>query len=209
MHGENIQAYGLWSLVIMNVALFVFFILSFLAPIKKREWRTMGVTTAFFVALFTEMYGFPLTVYILTSSLGAKYPALDPFSHANGHLWVAFFGGGETMMNIIHLISNGMVVIGFFVMWKGWRLIHSAGDELVISGLYSYARHPQYTGLFIVIAGMFIQWPTIITVVMAPFLILIYYRLSRKEEKDMIENFGDEYREYMKRTPMFIPGFVK
>lgn len=205
MHGAGIYAYGLWYLVVINIVLFVFFIMSFLMPLKKREWRSMGTTVAFFVALFTEMYGFPLTIYILTGILGTKYPVLDPFSHANGHLWVTLFGGGAKMMDTIHLISNGMVVIGLFIMWIGWKLIHSAQSGLVTSGLYGYVRHPQYTGLFVVITGMFIQWPSITTVIMAPVLIMVYYRLSKSEEKDMIEKFGDEYIEYMLRTPRFIP----
>ncbi len=96
MHGESISfAYGLWSLVAVNVGLFVFFLLSFLTPIKRREWRSMGVTIAFFVALFTEMYGFPLTIYILTGILGSEYPSLNPFSHVSGHLWLVLFGGGS------------------------------------------------------------------------------------------------------------------
>ncbi len=165
MHGEGIFAYGLWSLVVINIALFVFFIMSFLVPFRKREWRSMGVTVAFFTALFTEMYGFPLTIYLFTGILGTKYPVLDPFSHANGHLWVTLFGGGTVMMDIIHLVSNGLVII-----------------------------------------AMLIQWPSIMAIVMAPILLTVYYRLSRSEEQDVIVKFGDEYRQYMIETPMFIPG---
>ncbi len=206
MHGEDIPyAYGFWSLVIVNVGLFAFFILSFLTPLKKREWRSMGVTLAFFVALFTEMYGFPLTIYMLTGILGSKYPALNPFSHASGHLWLTFLGGGAAMMTIIHIISNAVVFIGFMIMWKGWKLIHSAKGELVTKGPYAYVRHPQYSGLFLVMIGMLIQWPTIITAVMFPVLIYVYYRLSKREENEMIEIFGDEYKRYMKKIPMFIP----
>lgn len=206
MHGEDIPfAYGFWSLVVVNVALFVFFILSFLTPIKKREWRSMGVTIAFFVALFTEMYGFPLTIYILTGILGSKYPALNPFSHASGHLWLTFFGGGPAMMNVIHIVSNGLVIIGFAIMWNGWKLIHSAKGELVTGGPYAYVRHPQYSGLFIVMIGMLIQWPTIITALMFPVLIFVYYRLSKREESEMIKLFGEEYKRFMEKTPMFVP----
>lgn len=208
MHGENIPyAYGLWFLVAVNVGLFAFFILSFLTPLKKREWRSMGATIAFFVALFTEMYGFPLTIYILTGILGNKYPALNPFSHASGHLWLTFLGGGAAMLTIIHLISGGLVLIGFIIMWKGWKLIHAAKRELVTEGPYAYVRHPQYSGLFLVMIGMLIQWPTIITALMFPVLFFVYYRLSKREEGDMIELFGDEYKHYMERTPMFIPRF--
>ncbi|MEW6001659.1 MAG: isoprenylcysteine carboxylmethyltransferase family protein [Nitrospirota bacterium] len=207
MHGEDISyAYGFWSLVVVNVALFAFFILSFLAPIKKREWRSMGATLAFFIALFTEMYGFPLTIYILTGILGSRYPILNPFSHASGHLWLAFLGGGVVMMTMIHLISNVLVIIGFAIMWKGWKLIHGAKGGLVTEGPYAYVRHPQYAGLFIIMIGMLIQWPTIITALMFPVLVFVYYRLSKREEHEMVKQYGDEYRRYMEKTPMFIPG---
>jgi len=210
MHGESISyAYGFWSLVVVNVGLFAFFILSFLRPAKKREWRSMGATLAFFVALFTEMYGFPLTIYILTGFLGSKYPALNPFSHASGHLWLTFLGGGVAMMTIIHVISNGLVIIGFSIMWKGWKLIHGAKGGLVIDGPYAHVRHPQYSGLFIVMIGMLIQWPTIITALMFPVLVFAYYRLSKREESDMIKMFGDEYKRYIEKTPMFIPRLRK
>ncbi len=210
MHGESISyAYGFWSLVIVNIGLFAFFILSFLRPVKKREWRSMGATLAFFVALFTEMYGFPLTIYILTGFLGTKYPALNPFSHASGHLWLAFLGGGAAMMTIIHVISNGLVFIGFMIMWKAWKLIHGAKGELVTEGPYSYVRHPQYAGLFIITIGMLTQWPTIITALMFPVLVFAYYRLSKREESDIIKMFGDEYKRYIEKTPMFIPRLKK
>jgi len=206
MHGEGISyAYGLWSLVLVNIGLFAFFIISFLAPVKKREWRSMSVTLAFFVALFTEMYGFPLTIYILTGVLGSRYPALNPFSHASGHLWLTFLGGGAVMMTVIHIISNGLVIIGFAIMWKGWKLIHGAKGELVTEGPYAHVRHPQYSGLFLVMIGMLIQWPTIITAIMFPVLIFVYYRLSKREENEMVKLFGDQYLRYMEKTPMFIP----
>ncbi len=210
MHGEDVPfAYGFWSLVIVNVALFAFFILSFLTPVKKREWRSMGVTLAFFVALFTEMYGFPLTIYILTGILGSRYPSLNPFSHPSGHLWVVFLGGGAAMLTIIHLISNTLVFIGFVIMWKGWSLIHGAKGGLVAEGPYAYVRHPQYSGLFLVMISMLIQWPTIITALMFPVLLYVSSRLSKREEGEMIELFGDSYRRYKEKTSMFIPGFRK
>jgi len=206
MHGENISyAYGLWFLVIVNVGLFIFFILSFLTPLKKREWRSMGVTIAFFVALFTEMYGFPLTIYLLTGILGSRYPALNPFSHASGHLWLTFLGGGAVMMTAIHIISNGLTIVGFVIMWKGWKLIHGAKGSLVTDGPYAYVRHPQYSGLFLIMIGMLIQWPTIITALMFPVLAFIYYRLSKSEEGEMIKTFGEEYKLYMETVPMFVP----
>lgn len=199
-------AYGLWLLVLVNSAVFILFAFSFAKPATKRDWRSFGAFSAFIVALFTEMYGFPLTIYILTGILGSKYPVLNPFSHASGHLWLVLFGGGPTMMAVIHLISNGLVIIGFAIMWKGWKLIHGAKDQLVTSGPYAYVRHPQYSGLFLVMIGMLIQWPTIITALMFPVLIYVYYRLSKREENEMLILFGDEYRRYLENTPMFLPG---
>lgn len=206
MHGDSISyAYGLWTLVAVNVILFLFFIMSFLTPVRKREWRSMGVTTAFIVALFTEMYGFPLTIYLLTAVLGVRYPALNPFAHASGHLWVTFLGGGATLLAGVHLVSDGLIIAGFMVMASGWRRVHGAKGALVTDGVYGYARHPQYSGLFLVTIGLFIQWPTIITVLMWPVLILAYYRLSKREEAEMEREFGEAYRAYREQVPMFIP----
>jgi protein-S-isoprenylcysteine O-methyltransferase Ste14 len=94
-------------------------------------------------------------------------------------------------------------------MWKGWKLIHGAKGSLVTEGPYAYVRHPQYSGLFIVMIGMLIQWPTIITALMFPVLVFAYYRLSKREEEEMIRIFGNEYRRYMDRTPMSIPRLGK
>ncbi|MBI5345350.1 MAG: isoprenylcysteine carboxylmethyltransferase family protein [Deltaproteobacteria bacterium] len=206
MHGDGISyAYGFWTLVIANIILFLFFILSFLTPLKKREWRPMGVVVAFFIALFTEMYGFPLTIYILTAMLGSRYPALNPFAHESGHLWVTFFGGGSATLVIIHIISNGLMLAGFLIMGSGWGKIHGKKGGLVTDGVYSYVRHPQYAGLFIVTIGLLIQWPTIITALMWPVLIAAYYKLSKREEEDMEREFGDAYKRYKEKVPMFIP----
>lgn len=206
MHGDGISyAYGFWSLVVANVLLFLFFILSFLTPLRKREWRSMGVTVAFLIALFTEMYGFPLTIYILTAVLGSRYPALNPFAHESGHLWVTFFGGGAAMLTLIHVVSNGLMILGFYMMGAGWARIHKATGGLVTDGIYGYIRHPQYAGLFIITIGLLIQWPTIITAAMWPVLIFAYYRLAKREEGEMEKEFGDAYKKYKEEVPMFIP----
>jgi len=206
MHGEDVPfGYGFWSLVAINAALFIIFVLSFLAPVRRREWRSFGLFSAFVIALFTEMYGFPLTIYILTAILGSRYPALNPFSHAAGHLWLTLLGGGALMSVMIHLISNGLMLAGLIVMGIGWHRIHKAKGALVTDGIYAWVRHPQYAGLFLITTGMLVQWPTIVTVVTWPVLIAVYYRLARREERETEMVFGEEYARYKTSVPMFIP----
>jgi protein-S-isoprenylcysteine O-methyltransferase Ste14 len=206
MHGESISyGYGFWSLVIVNVAIFVLLALSFLTPVRRREWRSFGVFTAFVVALFTEMYGFPLTIYALTAVLGSRYPALNPFSHSSGHLWITLLGGSAWMSVVIHVVSNGLMLAGILLMGAGWHRIHRAKGALVTDGPYAWVRHPQYSGLFLITIGLLVQWPTIITAATWPVLIAVYYRLARREEREAEAGFGDAYRAYKARTPMFVP----
>ena len=212
MHGEEAgsYAYGMWPVVVFNVFLFLFFVSSFIEPKKKFEWRSMGALTAFLVALFTEMYGFPLTIYLLSSWLGNDYPVLNPFTHAHGHLWLVFLGVADSpmAMSLLHLISNGLIFFGLYVIHKGWILIHGAkGDKLVTEGVYAYVRHPQYSGIFLVTIGFLLQWPSITTLIMWPILIFAYYRLAMREEREVEKQFGRAFREYKDHVPAFIPKF--
>lgn len=198
-------AYGMWPAAAISIGIFIFFTLSYLKPKKRREWRSMGTFSAFTVALFTEMYGFPLTIYILTSTLGSRYPVLNPFTHINGHLWVALAGGSTSVWVLVMIVSNAAMFGGLVVMGKAWKQIHKANGGLVTSGLYGRVRHPQYFALFLITVGMLIQWPTIVTAAMWPILMFMYYRLARREEKEMEKHFGEEYMLYKHQVPMFLP----
>jgi methanethiol S-methyltransferase len=197
--------YGLWTMVVFNVLLFGAFAVGFLRPKKKYEWRTLGVFAAFIVALFTEMYGFPLTIYILVSLFGSKIGLTDPFQHVNGHLLGSLFGASEAVKFAICILGGLVMGIGLLIMGKGWSQIHEAKGELVTSGIYAYIRHPQYSGLFLITIGMFIQWPTLLTLVMWPILMVAYYRLALREERDAMEMFGFVYEQYRHAVPAFIP----
>lgn len=203
-HGAG-YAYGLWPLVLINVGLFVGFLLSFAKPSSKIEWRNFGVFTAFIVALFVEMYGFPLTIYFLTSWLGSNYPAADPFSHANGHLLGVFFGVQSDHGTVLHMLSNILIIGGAIMISSGWNAIHQGKGKMVTTGLYKYIRHPQYVGFIAVIVGFLVQWPTLVTVIMAPVLIIRYILLAKKEERKAIDEYGDSFRDYMQRVPAWIP----
>jgi methanethiol S-methyltransferase len=207
MHGNVEYAYGMWVVVAFNIGIFLFFILSFLKPRGSDEWRSMGVVIAFLAALFTEMYGFPLTIYLLSGWLGEAYPVLQPFSHKFGHLWVVVFGGSDLAWVIVMGLSLVLMILGYMLLSKGWIQIHAARGGLVTNGIYAYARHPQYTGLFLIIVGFLVQWPTILTVLMAPILLYAYVLLARVEERRAMAEFGQAYQDYVRKTPAFFPQF--
>jgi len=194
-----------WLFVAINAGIFIFFALSYLRPKRRWEWRSLGAFSAFTVALFTEMYGFPLSIYVLTSVLGSRYPVTNPFTHVNGNLWAVFMGGSDYVSGFFMFLGSVAMIAGLVVMGKAWKQIHAAKGKLVTVGLYRRVRHPQYFGLFLITVGMFIQWPTIVTVAMWPILMFMYYRLARREEKEMETQFSDQYATYRRQVPMFLP----
>lgn len=207
MHDAN--AYGLWSLVIINSAIFIIFAFSFTKPQSARDWRSLGAFSAFVVALFTEMYGFPLTIYLFSGWLQSKFPETDLFSHETGHLWNTLFGWDiNPHFDPLHILSNLIIFGGFIILASAWRVLHAAQQqhELAVDGIYARIRHPQYVAFVLVMFGFLFQWPTLPTVIMFPILVYVYVRLARREEQVALEEFGDRYRDYMEKTPAFIPS---
>jgi protein-S-isoprenylcysteine O-methyltransferase Ste14 len=205
---EESPAYGLWALVLINTAVFAIFAFSFTRPRTIRDWRSFGAFTAFLVALFTEMYGFPLTIYLLSGWLGSRYPGLNLYSHEAGHLWQTIFGiKGDAHFDIIHLVSNLLIVAGFIIVARAWSILYKAQQtgQLATSGPYAVVRHPQYSGFVLILIGFLVQWPTIPTLVMFPVLVIMYARLARREEREIRERFSEAYDDYAARTPAFIP----
>lgn len=202
------SAYGLWSLVIINSFVFVFFVFSFTKPKTKRDWRSLGVYSAFIVAMFTEMYGFPLTIYLLAGWLQRQFPETDLLSHDSGHLWHTLLGfEGNPHFDALHILSTVIVVAGFLLLASSWRVLHESAMRggLATQGIYARVRHPQYLALLLIMFGFLLQWPTLITLIMFPVMVYIYVRLARSEEADMLQAFGAEYRAYVDRTPAFLP----
>lgn len=202
------SAYGLWSLVLINSAVFIIFAFSFTHPRTSRGWRSFGAFSAFIVALFTEMYGFPLTIYLISGWLGKRYPILDPFSHDAGHLWHTLFRmKGEPHSDPFHILSNLLIFGGFIFLAAAWEKLYRAqrDHKLATTGVYAYVRHPQYVAFIVIMFGFLLQWPTLLTLLMFPVLVCMYVRLARSEERDALKEFGELYVRYAQTTPAFIP----
>jgi protein-S-isoprenylcysteine O-methyltransferase Ste14 len=208
MNHDAAPAYGLWSLVILNSLVFIIFAFSFGKPQSPRDWRSFGAFSAFIVALFTEMYGFPLTIYLLSGWLQARYPNLDLMSHDAGHLWSTIFGlKGDPHFGLLHILSNLTIAGGFILLSFAWNVLWQAQRQrtLATTGAYAYVRHPQYVGFIAIMFGFLLQWPTLLTLVMFPLLVWMYVRLAAHEEADARRTFGADYDAYAAVTPGWIP----
>jgi len=200
--------YGLWSLVVINSLFFIFFAASFFKPQTKRDWRTLGLFSAFVVALFTEMYGFPLTIYLLSGWLTEKFPGINWLSHDAGHLPEMLWGWKvNPHFGPFHLLSNIFILGGFWLLSKAWPVLYKAQrtGTLASTGPYSRIRHPQYAAFILVMFGFLLQWPTIITVLLFPILVVTYVRLAHQEERSALAEFGERYRQYMEQIPAWWP----
>ena len=203
--------YGLWSLVVINSLFFILFAASFFKPNTGQDWRTLGMFSAFVVALFTEMYGFPLTIYLLSGWLTQNFPGVNWLSHDAGHLLEMLFGWkASPHFGPFHILSNVFIIGGFWLLAKAWPVLYHAqkSGALASSGPYARMRHPQYAAFILVMVGFLLQWPTLITLVLFPILLVTYLRLARREEQHALGEFGDAYRDYMAKTPAWLPRFT-
>jgi len=205
---DETPAYGLWSLVILNSAIFILFAFTFFKPQTKRDWRSFGAFSAFLVALFAEMYGFPLSIYFLSGWLQSRWPDVNWFSHDAGHLLEMMFGWrANPHFGPFHMASLALIGGGFILISAGWSALYEAQrrHELATTGVYAYVRHPQYVGFVLVMLGFLLQWPTLLTLAMFPVLVVMYMRLARAEEREAAAEFGAAYEQYMADVPGFFP----
>ena len=201
-------AYGLWFFALLNAAIFIMFAFSFFKPQTSRDWRSFGAFSAFLVALFSEMYGFPLTIYLMSGWLQTRFPGVDWFSHDAGHLPEMIFGWqANPHFGPFHILSFILIGVGFWMISTAWQVLYNAqrGGTLATSGPYARVRHPQYAGFVLVLTGFLIQWPTLLTLAMYPALIWMYVRLARSEERETQATFGAQYNLYASRVPAFVP----
>jgi len=195
---QNLYLRGPTWAIAVNAAVFLLFIAFF--PYRgKVEWRSKGAFAAFILALFTEMFGIPLLAFILSPLIGdlptIKLPHLPPIDLLNNP---HFFGWAGMVL------GAWLTLAGMILVLVGWVQIHHA-TGLVTTGLYRYVRHPQYLGLFLILTGWILHWPTLLTLLMYPILLMMYYRLARREETELTRRFDAEYEAYRRATPMFLP----
>ena len=202
------SAYGMWGLVLLESAFFIIFAFSFTRPKTRTDWRSFGAFSAFIVALFAEMYGFPLTIFLLSGWLASHYPGVDFMSHESGHMLHTLLGlKGNPHMDPLHIVSEVLIVAGLFLLASSWRVLYAAqkSQTLATTGPYAYIRHPQYIAFIAVMFGFLLQWPTIPTLVMFPVLVWMYVRLAKAEERQVQTEFGEAYTNYARGVPAFIP----
>lgn len=193
---------GMWGLAAIVTVFVSWLMYRYLAPSSWKEWTRAGALQAFIIAFYAEMYGFPLTIYFL-----ARFFGVDMAWSEGGNLWAQVFS--TQVAHIVAMVAGYAIVLaGATLVADGWRRVHAARreDRMVVEGVYSQMRHPQYTGLFLIVFGEgVVHWPTIVSLIAFPVIVLSYSYLARKEERQVLERFGDEYRDYMRRVPMFIP----
>ncbi len=195
--------YGDWSMVVTWIVLFGVFI-AFIPFYKESQRRPTSVYLAFVVALALEMFGIPLSMYAVTWAIGVNLPQGILWQHTLQQ-YIGYWG------MYIGTVLNG---IGALLVILGWRDVHKyywakepSQSELVTWGVYKYIRHPQYNGFLLITLGLLVHWATIPLLIMWPILVGLYYRLAKKEERAMEEEFGDKYVEYKKKTRMFMPFY--
>ena len=204
----TIPGYGLWILAVANAAFFILFAWSFYTPITTRDWRSFGLFSAFVVALFAEMYGFPLSLYLLSGWLSSRFPEVNWQSHDAGHVLEMMFGWRtHPHFGPFHILSFLLIGGGFWLLGRAWPVLYNAHrrGELARIGPYARIRHPQYVGLALIMTGFLVQWPTLLTLVLYPVMLVAYRQLAINEERETRARFGAEYESYLAAVPRFIP----
>jgi len=199
--------YGNWPAVVATSVVFLVFLFFLTRPRRPKEWKGAGLTAAFFISLFTEMFGIPLTIYLLAPMLGVEP---GTFGMYESHLWAYLLSRTGVLdlkagVYLVMLISSALLVLGFSLLALGWRKVYRGQGELVTTGLYAKLRHPQYLGLILIVVAFLIMWPTILTILLAPFLIARYFFLAKEEDRELERQFGDKFARYRDSVPGFIP----
>lgn len=192
-----------WGAAIASIIVVSWIVYRALVPKTWREWTSAGIVQAFVIAFYAEMYGFPVTIYLLTRLFGLDISG--PFW--DGNLWEYLFGTPNAMW-VSMAVGYAIAAYGLILLSTGWAEVYRARREgrLATGGPYAFVRHPQYTGIFLALFGEgIVHWPTVFSLVTIPVIVFAYVLLARKEERQMVKQFGSQYRDYERSVPMFVP----
>lgn len=192
-----------WGLAAVSIVAVSWILYRYVAPKSWREWARAGIVQAFIIAFYAEMYGFPVTLYLLSRLFGLDVAGM----FWDGNLWV-YLTGTPAAMYVSMVIGYTIVFFGVTLLIAGWREIYRARklNKMATQGPYAVVRHPQYTGIFLALFGEgVVHWPTIFSLAAFPIIVIAYVLLARKEEREMLRQFGEQFREYQRRVPMFFP----
>ena len=150
---------------------------------------------------FYRFFGWEGLLWLLVSNY--KYWFVDPFSTAQLFSWCFLF------------LSVYLAVTGGYSLLKRGKPTHERDDkalfhfektsQLVDTGIYRYIRHPLYASLLYLSWGIFLKHATLPLFVVALITSVFYYLTSINDEKECLAYFGQQYRDYMKRSKMFLP----
>jgi methanethiol S-methyltransferase len=184
------------AIVMIIIASWIFY--AFAGPKKGRDWTGAGLIQAFIISLYAEMFGFPLTLYVVTRVFG----------------WdAAWLGQTKPLWSTMLQLDTSQYMplfmgVGNLILISGWRNVYRARREgrLAMDGIYAHVRHPQYTGIILMVLGEgVIHWPTPISLALFPLIVAAYTWLAIREEKELLRQFGESYRRYKDVVPMLIP----
>ncbi len=193
--------FGQWSFVLLWTLLGSIFI-AFVPFFKKSQRKPASVYIAFMLAMAFEMFGIPMSMYILAWAFGDKIPEGIFWGHTLFQ-WIGHTG--MYIGTVLAIIGIVLVVLGWKEVYKRYWSKEEGKGELVTDGIYRFIRHPQYTGFMLITLGMLLDWATLPMLIMCPILGVMYYRLARREEREMEVQFGEAYRQYLRQTSMFLP----
>ena len=156
----------------------------------RRDWIDRGIFFTFFVSMVTEMFGLPLTIFLLSRFVSV--PLI-------GNTYMDYFGHWPLSIGLL------LSFCGLALLILAWRDIYRSTDAFACTGIYRRIRHPQYLAILVVAIGWVIHWPTVATLVLLPILVLLYCVAAIREERRMIEIHDRAYEEYIHNTNFFVP----
>jgi protein-S-isoprenylcysteine O-methyltransferase Ste14 len=184
---KYLGSFGLWLFfVVASLNL----ILLTRSEIGKLNWKSKSIYIAFMISLFTEMFGAALIVYLFSPFI--KYPLLTPIYNV------------YIFPPIVKILSFNLIFLGIVLIIIGWREIYNS-EGIVTKGLYKFIRHPQYLGFILLATGWIFAWPTVIVLILYPFLVGIFLYQAVSEDKLLENKYKSKFVNYKKRTGFILP----